>query len=55
MRVLNFYDCEFITDIPDVSGAPNLEELSFGDCKNLIKIHESVGFLNKLKMLNAEC
>ncbi|CAJ2666379.1 unnamed protein product [Trifolium pratense] len=54
MRVLNFDDCEFITEIPDVSGAPNLEELSFGDCKNLIKIHESVGFLNKLKMLNAD-
>ncbi|KEH25980.1 disease resistance protein (NBS-LRR class) family protein [Medicago truncatula] len=36
------------------SGAPNLEELSFGNCKNLIKIHESVGFLNKLKMLNAD-
>jgi Leucine-rich repeat (LRR) protein len=37
-----------------VSGAPNLEELSFGDCKKLIKNHESVGFLNKLKMLNAD-
>jgi hypothetical protein len=54
MRVLNFDDCEFITEIPDVSGAPNLEELSFGDCKILIKNHESVGFLNKLKMLNAD-
>jgi hypothetical protein len=39
---LSFGDCK------------NLEELSFGDCKNLIKIHESVGFLNKLKMLNAD-
>lgn len=54
MRVLSFDDCECITEIPDVSGAPNLEELSFGDCTNLIKIHESVGFLNKLKILNAD-
>jgi len=54
MSVLNFDDSKFITEIPDVSGAPNLEELSFGNCKNLINIHESVGFLNKLKMLNAD-
>ncbi|XP_061366470.1 disease resistance protein RUN1-like [Gastrolobium bilobum] len=52
-RVLNFNGCQCITEIPDVSGVPNLEELSFGYCENLIKIHESVGFLNKLKILNA--
>ncbi|XP_061343744.1 TMV resistance protein N-like [Gastrolobium bilobum] len=54
MKVLNFNHCQYITEIPDVSGVPNLEELSFGDCENLIKIHESVGFLNELKILNAE-
>ncbi|XP_061344397.1 TMV resistance protein N [Gastrolobium bilobum] len=53
MKVLNFDDCEFITEIPDVSGVPNLEELSFGYCENLIKIHKSVGFLDKLKILKA--
>ena len=31
MRVLNFDDVQCIAEIPDVSGAPNLEELSFGD------------------------
>ncbi|XP_061344394.1 disease resistance protein Roq1-like [Gastrolobium bilobum] len=53
MNVLNFDHCQCITEIPDVSGVPNLEELSFGYCENLIKIHKSVGFLNKLKTLNA--
>ncbi|XP_061350173.1 disease resistance protein Roq1-like [Gastrolobium bilobum] len=54
MRVLNFKKCECIIEIPDVSGVPNLEELSFEKCYNLIKIHTSVGFLNKLKFLNAD-
>ncbi|XP_061355808.1 disease resistance protein Roq1-like [Gastrolobium bilobum] len=53
MKVLKFDGCQCITKIPDVSGVPNLEKLSFGHCDNLIKIHESVGFLNKLKILNA--
>jgi Leucine-rich repeat (LRR) protein len=39
-----------LTEISDVSGLQNLEEFS----KNLLTIHESVGFLNKLKILNAE-
>ncbi|XP_061369751.1 uncharacterized protein LOC133312551 [Gastrolobium bilobum] len=54
MRVLNFSRCHCITEILDVSGVPNLEGLSFAKCENLIKIHKSVGFLNKLKILNAD-
>ena len=42
-----------IEEIPDISGAPNLEELSFISCQNLIKVHKSVGFLDKLKILCA--
>ncbi|XP_061348631.1 disease resistance protein Roq1-like [Gastrolobium bilobum] len=54
MRLLNFDYCKCITEIPDVSGVPNLEELSFRFCENLIKIHKSVGLLNKIKILNAD-
>ncbi|XP_006600001.1 disease resistance protein RPV1 [Glycine max] len=54
MRVLNFNDCQYIREIPDLYGVPNLQELSFCNCENLIKIHESVGFLDKLKILYAE-
>ncbi|KAG5102963.1 hypothetical protein JHK84_047932 [Glycine max] len=50
MRVLNFSDSQNITEIPD----PNLQELAFCNCENLIKIHESVGFLDKLKILYAD-
>ncbi|XP_061353640.1 TMV resistance protein N-like [Gastrolobium bilobum] len=54
VRVLNFDKCEYITHIPDVSGVPYLEKLSFSRCKNLIKIDESVGFLDKLRILDAQ-
>ncbi|KAK7291279.1 hypothetical protein RIF29_06288 [Crotalaria pallida] len=53
MRVLEFNYSNYITQIPDLSGVPNLEELTFGGCGNLIKIDESVGFLDKLRILNA--
>jgi Leucine-rich repeat (LRR) protein len=52
MTLLNFDECKFITHIPDVSGAPNLERLSLVCCKNLVEIHDSVGFLDKLEILN---
>lgn len=52
MTLLNLDECEFITHIPDVSGAPNLEELSLVCCQSLIEIHDSVGLLGKLEILN---
>ncbi|KAK7314751.1 hypothetical protein VNO77_33279 [Canavalia gladiata] len=53
MSVLNFDYCQGLTQIPDVSGLPNLENFSFRNCVNLITIHDSIGFLDKLKFLNA--
>ncbi|KHN24419.1 TMV resistance protein N [Glycine soja] len=53
LKVLNFKECESLTEIPDVSDLPNLEELSFDGCVNLITVHHSIGFLNKLQLLNA--
>ncbi|AET02383.1 putative TIR domain, winged helix-turn-helix DNA-binding domain-containing protein [Medicago truncatula] len=52
MTLLNFDECKIITHIPDVSGAPNLERLSLDSCENLVEIHDSVGFLDKLEILN---
>lgn len=37
-----------------MSGLQNLEKFSFRHCENLITIHNSVGFLSKLKTLDAE-
>ncbi|KAL2578143.1 hypothetical protein AAZV13_16G180800 [Glycine max] len=53
LRTLNFDGCKCLTQIPDVSGLPNLEEFSFEHCLNLITVHNSIGFLDKLKTLNA--
>ncbi|CAJ1952291.1 unnamed protein product [Sphenostylis stenocarpa] len=54
LTILNFDHCELLTQIPDVSNLPNLEELSFEGCESLITVHDSVGFMDKLKILNAE-
>ncbi|RHN52417.1 putative TIR domain, winged helix-turn-helix DNA-binding domain-containing protein [Medicago truncatula] len=54
MKVLKLNSCQYLTQIPDVSGLPNLEKLSFQFCENLITIHNSVGFLNRLEILDAK-
>ncbi|XP_058722614.1 disease resistance protein Roq1-like [Vicia villosa] len=54
MKILKLNNCEHLTNISDVSCLPNLEIFSFKKCKNLISIDESIGFLDKLQILNAE-
>jgi len=53
MKVLTLDSCQYLTHIPNVSGLPNLEKFSFRHCENLIAIHDSIGNLNKLEILNA--
>ncbi|MED6143201.1 hypothetical protein PIB30_004292 [Stylosanthes scabra] len=53
LRVLIFDYSKSLTELPDVSGIPNLQELSLRGCENLISVHPSVGLLNKLEVLNA--
>ncbi|XP_025981861.1 disease resistance protein RUN1 isoform X6 [Glycine max] len=53
LTVLKFDKCKFLTQIPDVSDLPNLRELSFVGCESLVAIDDSIGFLNKLEILNA--
>ncbi|KAL5079381.1 hypothetical protein RYX36_007802 [Vicia faba] len=52
IKVLKFDNCEYLTQISDVSCLPNLESFSFENCENLITIHSSIGLLNKLEFLN---
>ncbi|ESW24551.1 hypothetical protein PHAVU_004G140100 [Phaseolus vulgaris] len=54
LTVLNFDQCKYLTQIPDMSDLPNLEEVSFKKCGSLIAVHDSIGFMTKLKILNAE-
>ncbi|KAL2323720.1 hypothetical protein Fmac_028099 [Flemingia macrophylla] len=53
VRVLNFDDCLCLTHIPDISGLPSLENLSFKYCERLLTVHGSIGLLDKLKILSA--
>nr|XP_023927254.1 TMV resistance protein N-like [Quercus suber] len=51
LKMIRLESCEFITKLPDLY-CPNLEKLKLSDCKNLIEVHESFGFLEKLKEWN---
>ncbi|KAJ7970155.1 Disease resistance protein [Quillaja saponaria] len=51
---LNFSHCESLKSVPDVSRIPNLVELHLDFCKNLVEVHDSVGFLYKLVKLSAQ-
>ncbi|KAF7824970.1 TMV resistance protein N-like isoform X2 [Senna tora] len=53
LTYLNFSSCKFLTHVPDMSGVACLRELKLNGCDNLIKIHESVGFLKQLIALDA--
>jgi hypothetical protein len=56
MTIMNLSCCEFLRKIPDVSRIPNLEKLTLDGCKNLVEVHPSVGFLDKLISLSVcEC
>ncbi|XP_062000995.1 disease resistance protein RPV1-like [Rosa rugosa] len=41
-----------IVETPDFAGVQNLETLDLEGCMNLVRIHESLGFLKKLIFLN---
>ncbi|XP_045811001.1 TMV resistance protein N-like isoform X2 [Trifolium pratense] len=54
MTILKFDNSKYLTNIPNVSCLPNLEIFSFKNCKNLTTVHDSIGFLTHLQILNAE-
>ncbi|KAL0005507.1 hypothetical protein SO802_013068 [Lithocarpus litseifolius] len=51
LKVINLSDCAFITSLPELY-APNLEILDLSYCHSLVEVHESIGFLSKLKAWN---
>ncbi|CAK8564579.1 unnamed protein product [Lathyrus sativus] len=54
LNFLDFEDCKFLTEIPNLSRVPNLGALCLDFCTNLNRIHESVGFLDRLVLLSAQ-
>ncbi|RXI06228.1 hypothetical protein DVH24_018270 [Malus domestica] len=43
--------CE-LQNVPDLSGCPNISRLDLRDCKSLVEVDDSIGFLDKLEVLN---
>jgi len=54
LNFLDFEGCKFLTEIRSLSRVPNLGTLCLDYCTNLVRIHESVGFLDKLVLLSAQ-
>ncbi|XP_061355776.1 disease resistance protein Roq1-like [Gastrolobium bilobum] len=54
LNFMDFEDCKFLTELPSLSGVPNLGALHLDNCTNLITIHGSVGFLDRLVSLSAQ-
>jgi hypothetical protein len=54
LSFLDFEGCTLLTELPSLSGLVNLGALCLDDCTNLIAVHKSVGFLNKLVLLSTQ-
>lgn len=54
LSFLDFEGCRLLTELPSLSGLPNLGALCLDDCTNLIRIHKSVGFLDRLVLLSTQ-
>ncbi|KAG6679469.1 hypothetical protein I3842_14G132900 [Carya illinoinensis] len=51
LKELDLNSCENLIEIPDLSGAPNLEQIGFLYCKSLCKVHPSIKVLKQLQVL----
>ncbi|KAL6224295.1 hypothetical protein ACLB2K_003150 [Fragaria x ananassa] len=49
---INLSYCQYLTKVSDLSGIPDLQSLMLGFCLNLVEVHPSVGFLDRLNCLD---
>ncbi|KAK3416439.1 hypothetical protein EUGRSUZ_H02187 [Eucalyptus grandis] len=54
LKDINFSQCNFLTHVPDISWAPNLERLDLWLCESLVEVDQSVGYLDKLEFLSLD-
>ncbi|VVA20232.1 Hypothetical predicted protein [Prunus dulcis] len=52
LKILNLSHSHYLTQSPDFSKLPNLENLILKDCKSLSKVHKSIGDLKNLTLVN---
>jgi hypothetical protein len=53
MKVLTLNHCQYLTNIPNISGFTNLEKFSFENWHSLLTIHDSIGYLKCQALLQA--
>ena len=51
LKYIDLQFCESITELPEFC-TPSLEKLDLCYCQNLVKVHEPLGFLDKLQIWN---
>jgi Leucine-rich repeat (LRR) protein len=49
---VSFFGCQYLIESPEFSRTSHLEDLTFVGCTSLVKIHESIGHLKGLTLLN---
>jgi len=54
LKILNLSHSHFLTKSPDFSNMPNLEQLVLTDCPKLSEVSHSIGYLNKILLINLE-
>ncbi|RDY05108.1 TMV resistance protein N, partial [Mucuna pruriens] len=52
LKMLNLSHSKYLTETPDFSKLPSLEKLILKDCPNLCKLHQSIGDLRNLLLIN---
>ncbi|KAG7948082.1 hypothetical protein I3843_14G129100 [Carya illinoinensis] len=52
LKKLELHCCRNLIEMPDCSGAPNLEKIAFSSCISLCKVHPSIEKLKQLQILN---
>ncbi|XP_061354746.1 disease resistance protein RPV1-like [Gastrolobium bilobum] len=54
LKEINLRACKNLTDLPDLSLAPNLESVDLSHCTSLLHVHSSIQYINKLLLFNLE-
>jgi hypothetical protein len=52
MKILNLSHSYYLSQTPDFSRLPNLEQLILEDCTSLFEVHHSIGDLTSLVLVN---
>ncbi|XP_047152834.1 disease resistance protein LAZ5-like [Vigna umbellata] len=52
LKILNLSHSKYLTETPDFSKLPSLEKLILKHCVSLGKVHQSIGYLHNLVLIN---